>query len=72
MQNTKINTQIVANPHKGNSLCVAISGVDTPELVDSYTLSEMMDLVDQMDQAIAELRAAQILNPDSPTLFDMA
>ena len=66
----KITTQIVPNPHKGNSLCVSISGMDTPELVDSYSLSEMMDLMDQMDQAIAELRASQILRSDVATLFD--
>ena len=69
---SQIRTQIVTNPHKGNSLCVSVFGVDTPELVESYSLPEMMDLIDRMQDALAELRAAQILRSSlvEPTLFD--
>jgi len=67
---TNIKTQIVNNPHKGNSLCVSVFGVDTTEPVDSYTLNELRVLIDRMQDAYAELRAAQILNSDPRTLYD--
>jgi hypothetical protein len=72
MESTKTNikTQIVNNPHRGGSPCVAIFGVDTHEAVDSYTADEMNELINIMEKAIADLRAAQILDANLPTLFD--
>jgi hypothetical protein len=72
MENTKTNisTQIVSNPHRGGLPCVAIFGVDTHEAVDSYTADEMNELINIMEKAIADLRAAQILDANLPTLFD--
>lgn len=67
---TNIKTQIVTNPHKAHSLCVSVLGVDTTEVVDSYSLPELRMLIERMQDIYAELRAAQILQNDPNTLYD--
>ena len=65
-----ISTTLVSNPYKANSPCVTVFGVDTPELVDSYNLSELEEIIWKLQEAASALRAAKMVEENYPTLFD--
>jgi len=71
MDNGIFRTQIVRNPHKGNTPCVAVFGVDTLEMVDSYTPLEMENLIMRLTDALDDLRVRVRMEADSgqPSLF---
>ena len=71
MDNGIFRTQIVRNPHKGNKPCVAVFGVDTLEMVDSYTPLEMENLIMRLTDALDDLRVRLRMEADSgqPSLF---
>lgn len=64
-------TQIVRNPHKSNLPCMAIFGVDTIEIVESYTVSELENLIFKLTDALDDLRVRVRVEKDSqqPSLF---
>jgi len=71
MDNGIFRTQIVRNPHKGNTPCVAVFGVDTLEMVDSYTPLEMETIIMKLTDALDDLRVRVRVEADSgqPSLF---
>jgi len=71
MDNSIFRTQIVRNPHKGNTPCVAVFGVDTLEMVDSYTPLEMETIIMKLTDALDDLRVRVRVEADSgqPSLF---
>ena len=66
-----MKTQIVRNPHKSNLPCMAIFGVDTIEIVDSYTVAELENLIFKLTDALDDLRVRVRMEKDSqqPSLF---
>ena len=66
-----MKTQIVRNPHKGNLPCMAVFGVDTIEMVDSYTVAELENLIFKLTDALDDLRVRVRLERESgqPSLF---
>jgi hypothetical protein len=71
MDSTHFKTQIVRNPHKGNTPCMAVFGVDTIEMVDSYSLAELENLIFKLNDALDDLRIRTHRDAESnqPTLF---
>ena len=71
MNNPHFRTQIVRNPHKGNTPCMAVFGVDTIEMVESYTAVELENLIMRLTDALDDLRVRIRVENDSqqPSLF---
>jgi len=71
MNNPHFRTQIVRNPHEGNTPCMAVFGVDTIEMVESYTAVELENLIMRLTDALDDLRVRIRVENDSqqPSLF---
>jgi hypothetical protein len=50
-----VQFQFVSNPHRNGEVCIGISGVDTPEIPDTWSEGELEALIDLLQDQLHTL-----------------
>ena len=70
--NQNMDLFITINPHRPDEPSLHIKGVDTAEVVDTYSIDEVEDLIDRLHLVLGEMLHKQNIMELSkaPTLWD--